>query len=84
MSSSLRDAESSAVRTKRHRDRRRRGKRCITVEISADELAGLVAGGYLPKETRTDAMAIKRAIETAISDIAFDLEYGLAEPSPPR
>jgi hypothetical protein len=75
---------SSAARTKRHRERRRRGKRCITVELSEDELTGLVAGGYLPTEARADAMAIKRAIETVISDIAFDLEYGLAASSRPR
>jgi hypothetical protein len=48
------------------------------VEINEDELAAMVASGYLAKEERSDGAAIKKAIETVISDIAFDLEHGLA------
>jgi hypothetical protein len=52
--------------------------RCIPVLVSEDELAALVAGSYLAEEARGDAMAIKKAIEAAISDIAFEHQFGLA------
>jgi hypothetical protein len=51
---------SSAQRTRRHRQRRRLGTRCITVEVNESEIAGLAAGGYLPEEA---LVAIKAAIE---------------------
>lgn len=69
---------SSAERTRRHRARRRRGMRCIPVLVSDDELAALVAKGLLAEEARGDSMAIKKAIEAAISDIAFEQQFGLA------
>jgi hypothetical protein len=54
------------------------------VDLDEAKLAALVAGGYLAQEERADSVAIKKAIETAISDIAFDLEYGLAASSRSR
>jgi hypothetical protein len=81
MSGTVVESRSSAARTRRHRQRRRKGTRCVTVEISETEVAALVASGYLAQEERADGVAIKKAIETAISDIAFDLEYGLAATS---
>jgi hypothetical protein len=74
-------ADSSNERSRRYRQRRRRGTRCILIDLDEAKLAALVASGYLAKEARTDAMAIKKAIETVISDIAFELEYGLAASS---
>jgi hypothetical protein len=65
---------SSAERSQRHRRRRQQRTRCITVEVNESEIAGLVAGGYLPEEARGDAVAIKAAIEVVISDLAFELE----------
>jgi hypothetical protein len=53
-------------------------------EGSDADVTALVASGYLAQEERADGVAIKKAIETVISDIAFDLEYGLAEASPRR
>jgi hypothetical protein len=38
------------------------------------EISALVAKGYLPEETKSDSKAIKSAIETLISDLAFELE----------
>jgi hypothetical protein len=78
MSTTLAGSRSSAQRTRRHRERRRRGLRCIPVLVSEDELAALVARHYLAEEARGDAVAIKKAIETAISDIAFEQQFGLA------
>ena len=75
---------SSAERSRRHRQRRRQGTRCILVDLDESKLTALVASGYLAQEERADGVAIKKAIETVISDIAFDLEYGLAEASPRR
>jgi hypothetical protein len=44
------------------------------VEVNESEIAGLVAGGYLPEEARGDPVAIKGAIEVVVSDLAFELE----------
>lgn len=67
---------SSSERSRRYRQRRREGTRCITVEISDDELAALVAREYLAKEERADSSAIQKAIECVISDVAFEAEFG--------
>ena len=67
-------APSSAERSRRHRQRRRLGTRCITVDVNESEIAALVAGGYLLEEARDDPVAIKAAIEVVISDLAFELE----------
>ena len=45
-----------------------------TVEVNESEVAALVVRGYLPEEARGDPMAIKEAIESVISDMAFELE----------
>jgi hypothetical protein len=75
---------SSTERSRRHRQRRRQGTRCILVALDEPKLAALIASGYLAQEERADGVAIKKAIETVISDIAFDLEYGLAASSQHR
>ena len=67
-------SRSSAARMTRHRERRRQGTRCVTVDVSQSELDALVVRGYLPEEARGDPAAIKAAIEGVISDLAFELE----------
>jgi hypothetical protein len=52
--------------------------RCIPVLVSDDELGALVARHYLAEEARGDAVAIKKAIEAVISDMAFEQQFGLA------
>jgi hypothetical protein len=52
---------SATERSRRHRQRRRRGKPCITVDVNEGEVAALVAKGYLPEEARGDSAAIKAA-----------------------
>jgi hypothetical protein len=71
-------SRSSAARTRRHRERRRQGTRCITVHVNEDELSALIVRNYLAEEARGDALAIKKAIEVVISDIAFEQQFGLA------
>ena len=68
------DSRSSTQRTRRHRQRRRRGTRCITVDVNESEVPALVTRGYLPEADRNDHVAIKAAIESVISDIAFEVK----------
>jgi hypothetical protein len=72
MSTTPAGPRSSAARTRRHRQRRRQGTRCITVQVNEDELSALVARNYLAEEARGDGLAIKKAIEGVISDLAFE------------
>jgi hypothetical protein len=48
--------------------------RCIIVDVKESEVSALMVRGYLPAEARGDAVAIKAAIESVISDLAFELE----------
>jgi hypothetical protein len=51
-----------------YRHRRRRGFRCVEVQIGRAELDGLVAKGYLPSDKQHDLFAIK----LAVNDLLFD------------
>lgn len=64
--------------------RRREGTRCITVGINEAEVAALVAKGYLAVEKRLESTAIKKAIESVLSDMAFNVQYESAVPDRPR
>jgi hypothetical protein len=44
------------------------------VDVNESEVAALVVRGYLAEETRGEPAAIKAAIESVISDMAFELE----------
>ena len=54
------------------------------MDVNESEVSALVARGYLPVETRGDAMAIKAAIEGVVSDLAFELEQESSKGSRPR
>ena len=69
---------SSAARMTRHRERRRQGTRCVTVEVSQGELDAFVLRGYLGENQRGDGAAIKKAIEGVISDMVFELQSEIA------
>jgi hypothetical protein len=58
---------SSTERSRRHRQRRRHGTRCITVVANESEIAALAAGGYLAEEARGAPVAIKAAIEVVVA-----------------
>ena len=62
-----------------HRERRRRGTRCVTVEVSQSECDALVVRGYLSEEERNNGAAPKKAIEAVLSDIELDLQSETAE-----
>ena len=52
----------AAERMRRHRQRRRNGLRCVTVELRATEIETLIRKGLLRWETRNDRSAIKNAL----------------------
>jgi hypothetical protein len=63
----------------RHRERRRQGTRCVTVDVSQSERDALVVRGYLSEGERDNGAAIKKAIEGVISDMLFELQCETAE-----
>ena len=52
----------AAERMRRHRQRRRVGLRCFTVELRATEIETLIRKGLLKWETRNDRNAIFKAL----------------------
>ena len=52
----------AAERMRRHRERRREGMRCLTVELHETEIDALVQRGLLRAETRNDQNAIADAL----------------------
>jgi hypothetical protein len=52
----------SAERMRRHRERRRRGLRCLTIELSDIEIAAPIRMGLLSVETRNNPRAIGDAL----------------------
>ena len=73
MSTTHAASRSSTSRMKRHRERRRQGTRCVTVDVNQSEVDALVVRGYLSEEERDNGSAIKKAIEGVISDIEKNL-----------
>jgi len=55
----------------RHRERRRQGTRCVTVDVSQSERDPLVVRGYLSEEERNNGAEIKKAIEGVLSDLVY-------------
>jgi hypothetical protein len=72
-------SRSSAARMTRHRERRRQGTRCVTVDVSQSELDALVVRGYLSEGERDNGVALKKAIEAVLSDIELDVQSETAE-----
>jgi hypothetical protein len=56
------ETRSSAARTRRFRERRRQGTRCVTVDVNQGEIDVLIVRGYLAEEERGNGAAIKKAI----------------------
>jgi hypothetical protein len=77
-------SRSSAARMTRHRERRRQGTRCVTVDVSQSELDALVVRGYLSEGERDDGVALKKAIEAVLSDVELDVQSETAERSRAR
>ena len=52
----------AAERMRLHRERRRRGLRCVMIELRETEVDALVSGGLLEHETRNDRNAVLKAL----------------------
>ena len=52
----------AAERMRLHRERRRRGLRCLMIELCETEVDALIRGGMLAKETRNDRNAVLKAL----------------------
>jgi hypothetical protein len=52
------------------RDRRRRGFRCVTVEIGGDDIAGLISRGLLDRLHKDDADAVTTALHQWLDGLA--------------
>jgi hypothetical protein len=53
---------SAAERMRRHRERRRDGLRCLSIELRATEIDALIHKGMLKSDTRNDAKSIIEAL----------------------
>lgn len=54
--------KAGSIRSRRSRERRKDGTRCVTIEVRDEELAALVRKGLLDGATRCDLGAIRNAI----------------------
>ena len=52
----------AAERMRRHRQRRRDGLRCLTIELYETEVDALIQKGLLKAETRNDSFAVIEAL----------------------
>jgi hypothetical protein len=52
----------AAERMRRHRERRRDGLRCLTIELRETEIDALIHRGLLKPETRNDMVPIIKAL----------------------
>jgi hypothetical protein len=51
----------SALRMRRHRERRKDGLRCMTIELRATEIGALIRKGFLRDDACNDFRAVKSA-----------------------
>ena len=52
----------AAERMRLHRERRRRGLRCLMIELRETEVDALIRGGLLAQETRNERNAVLKAL----------------------
>jgi hypothetical protein len=52
---------SAALRMRRHRERRRDGLRCVTIELRETEVTALIRKRFLAENARNDLRAVKTA-----------------------
>jgi hypothetical protein len=52
----------AAERMRRHRERRREGLRCVTIELRETEIDTLVQKGLLNADARNNARAVREAL----------------------
>jgi len=52
----------AAERMRRHRERRREGLRCLTIELRETEIVALARQGFLKTDARNDLRSIEMAL----------------------
>jgi len=52
----------AAERMRLHRERRRKGLRCLIIELRETEIEALVGMGFLRREMRNDPSAVSKAL----------------------
>ena len=62
MTNSLSSRSPAAERMRLHRERRRRGLRCLMIELRETDVDALICGGLLEHETRNDRSAVLKAL----------------------
>jgi len=58
----------AAERMRIHRERRRKGLRCLTVELRETEIDTLIRNGFLNLEMRNDQIAIRDALHSFLDE----------------
>ena len=53
---------SAAERMRRHRERRRDGLRCLSIELRATEIDELITRGFLAPDVRNEQAAVREAL----------------------
>ena len=56
-----RSPSKAALRMRRHRERRRDGLRCMTIELRGVEVTALIRKGFLKEDARSDLAAARSA-----------------------
>jgi len=64
----------AAKRMRLYRKRRRRGNRCVRIQLDASDIEALV-GKYLEPELRNDPDAIRMAVEVFLDDALYEHRY---------
>ena len=62
MSDTVRHPSLTAARMRLHRERQRRGMRCLWVELRATEIDALVGMGLIKADTRNDPNAVREGL----------------------
>jgi hypothetical protein len=57
-----------ALRMARHRNRRRKGLKCVTIELRDTEIDVLIRRGRLAADSRADLAAVKKALYSFLDD----------------
>ena len=52
----------AAERMRRHRSRKRKGLRCVTIQLRETEIDVLIGKGFLKADARNDPQAVRKAL----------------------
>jgi hypothetical protein len=63
-----RPCSAAAERMRLHRERRRNGMRCLTIELRETEIDALIRNGFLNREMRNNQFAIRDALHSFLDE----------------